>query len=161
LVLFSVLLVSVAGAFLFQQIRYARTAPPRAARVKAAAPLPGAEGDVVLEIGGGPAPVAKPSRVVVAAADPVALTTSSPESGATASDASAAKTPQEIEPPALTVKLRRGDSLSSVAKKYYRSSAPPVIRDLVAANKLGEGGAKVREGALLTLPATAGGRART
>ena len=70
--------------------------------------------------------------------------------------------PPSVSPadaPSDGVKIAKGDTISHIAKRYYGSASPSVWRDIAKANGLADA-ARLKEGALLTLPPVAGGRPR-
>jgi len=60
---------------------------------------------------------------------------------------------------ATSVKIGKGETLYSIAVKFYGSGAPPVRKDIAAASRIGDE-TKIREGTVLALPTTAGGKKR-
>jgi phage tail protein X len=166
LVLVSTLALLVAGAYLFQQVRFGSStkAAPRLA-------LPGDAGDVVLEIGGGPPGQLRPSpRPPVGSPPPrdarEGLAKEADASPGMSDDPRDASEGPPGRPrsatdsrPASVVRLRKGETLYSLARKHYGSGADPVLRDLAKANGIASV-AKVREGTAISLPETAGGRSR-
>ncbi|HKE00200.1 MAG TPA: LysM domain-containing protein [Planctomycetota bacterium] len=156
--LVSILLALLGAAFVVQKLRY--DAPARAAEP------PGAADEIVLEIGGGPPPKPAPRRVETPppardAAPPRADV--APPSNETPSvpiePSPSPKAPSPADSPADGLKIAKGDTISHIAKRYYGSASPSVWRDIAKANGLADA-AKLKEGAMLTLPPVAGGRPR-
>jgi hypothetical protein len=167
LLLVSVLVLLIAGAYLWHSTHFVVAAS------RPAAIAPGGGGDVVFAIGGGPAPgapgaVAKEARESAGpAGGQGAQPEGSPGNGATgemAPPGGAAAAPKgnatntETAQP-VTVKITKGMTIYGVALKYYGSGAPAVRRDIVAASHISDE-TKIKEGTIATLPDTAGGRAR-
>lgn len=60
---------------------------------------------------------------------------------------------------AVTLKLGKGDTIYKLALKYYGSGSMAVMKDIAAASRIADP-ARVAEGAMVVLPAVAGGATR-
>lgn len=166
LLLFSALAILVAGAFLFQQMRFGRTEAAQTTKKPAGA---GAD-DVILEIGGTqPPPLETPtvSQKVNNTNNP-AEGPSAPKGGSNLQNNNNAETPAQpanaINNPRgagspKTIKLSKGETIYKLALKYYGSGSKEVLKDIATASKIKDT-AKVAEGANVTLPSVAGGLIR-
>lgn len=148
LLLFSALAILVAGAFLFQQMRFGKSQAQEIQRNRSANP-----DEVVIEIGGN-APVPRERTPVSVETRPVDLPQPEPRVAPPSGS-----TPENPRPPAdgpKTLKLGKGDTLYKIAIKYYGSGSPAILKDIASASKITDA-AKVPEGANITLPKSAGG----
>lgn len=157
ILLFSALILLVAGAFLFQQYRFGG-----ARAGETAVKQRGSPDDVVLEIGGdAPAP-----RIDAPAPNPVNIKLSNEPAvhveSRSASAATVADPPPKTKPEvpvSKSIKLAKNELVYKLAIKYYGSGGPAVLKDIGAASKIADV-AKVAEGATIVFPAVAGGLKR-
>jgi hypothetical protein len=165
LVLLSILALLACGAYLYHQVRFTHAATPDIAPVGAGKSL----GDIVFQLGGAP-PKAAPAPAEVAPAEPPVKSDPVPSPGPAAPPKEDVKPPKSETPPsppqpaalpagASTATIGKGETLYSIAVKYYGSGAPAVRKDVAAASRISDE-TKIREGTVLTLPAVAGGKRR-